>query len=200
MHPNTAFQTDDRALHEALIAQIGFGMIFVQTPDGPRVAHRPMASTGEGAVRFHLLKDDPLVRHLDGATALAVLNGPSAYVSPRWYEDRGSLPTWNYIALELEGRVRLLPDEELADLLGAIAARGEGLLGGSNPWQPGDVPPATWDAMFGAITGFELTIEQWRPTFKLSQNKSAEDRERVADALGEEGNAAMANMMRVLAP
>ena len=39
MHPNQAFRTEDRALMETLIDEIGFGMVFATTPDGPRVAH-----------------------------------------------------------------------------------------------------------------------------------------------------------------
>ena len=49
MHPNPLFRTDNRALCESLIADIGFGMIFAATPDGPRVAHTPLLSTGGGS-------------------------------------------------------------------------------------------------------------------------------------------------------
>ena len=99
MHPNSAFRVDDRELHETLIEQVGFGMIFADTPDGPRVAHTPIQSTGDGALHFHLVRGNALTRHLDGMTALAVINGPDAYVSPRWYADGGQVPTWNYVAL-----------------------------------------------------------------------------------------------------
>ena len=50
MHPNPTYHGEDRALHEALIDEIGFGMVFLTTPDGPRVAHTPLISTGDGAV------------------------------------------------------------------------------------------------------------------------------------------------------
>ena len=47
MHPNTLFRIDDRALLESLIGEIGFGMVFAETPDGPRVAHIPLVWSGE---------------------------------------------------------------------------------------------------------------------------------------------------------
>ena len=50
MHPNSAFRHDDRALLESLLDEIGFGMVFAPTPDGPRVAHVPLLWTGDGAV------------------------------------------------------------------------------------------------------------------------------------------------------
>ena len=199
MHPNTAFHHDDPALHEWLIAQIGFGMVFLQTPDGPRVAHTALVSTREGGIRFHLSNRNALTNHLDGATALVLVNGPHAYVSPRWFEDRGQLPTWNYISLELEGRVRKLEDGELADLLGAIGAFSEGRLSGDDPWRPDHVPGDLWNEQFRQITGFELAIEQRRMTTKLSQNKSEEDRARIADALENEGSPGVAAFMRGLA-
>ena len=87
--------------------------------------------------------------------------------------------------------------EGLADLLGALGKRNESKLGGANQWTPADVPPEDWASMFGAITGFELEVQHWRPTLKLSQNMSEEDRERIADALTEEGSGAIAQLMRM---
>ena len=72
MHPNRLFRTEDRDLLESLIEEIGFGMVFAQTPDGPRVAHVPLVSTGDGAVQFHLARANALTRHLAGTNALAM--------------------------------------------------------------------------------------------------------------------------------
>ena len=129
MHPNSLFRVDDRALLESLIEDIGFGMVFAETPDGPRVAHVPLVSTGEGVIHFHLARGNALTRHIAGRTALAVVNGPDAYVSPRWYTDRGQVPTWNYVALELEGPVRQLDYDGLHGLLEAIGERRTRTLG-----------------------------------------------------------------------
>jgi len=199
MHPNPLFRNDDRALHEALIAEIGFGMVFAQTPDGPRVAQTPIVSTGDGAVQFHLARANALTRHLEDTTALVTINGPDAYISPRWYADRASVPTWDYIALELEGPVRKIAREGLEALLHNIADRGEALVGADGRWTSGEVPAARWDALIGGITGFELEIKAWRPTLKLSQDKTAEDRARIAEALEAQGSPAMAQLIRTLA-
>ncbi len=199
MHPNPAFRTEDRALLEALIAQVGFGMVFAATPDGPRVAHTPLVSTGDGAVQFHLARANALTRHLPGANALAVVNGPDAYVSPRWYEAPGQVPTWNYVALELEGPVRRMEDEGLAALLEAIGKREEARVTGGRAWTPADVPRDYWDKLMRGIVGFEMEVRAWRPTFKLSQNKPAEERGRVVDALEAHGAPAVAALMRQFA-
>jgi len=198
MHPNPAFRHDDRALLEALIDEIGFGMVFAQTPDGPRVAHTPLLNTGDGAVQFHLARGNALTRHIDGTTALIVINGPDGYVSPRWYAAADQVPTWNYIALELEGRVRRMDQDGLQACLEALSARQEALVTGGEPWTMDKVSDDVRRRLMSAITGFELEVQAWRPTFKLSQNKDEAERERVIAGLEAQGSLAIAQLMRSL--
>ncbi|MBC7159433.1 MAG: FMN-binding negative transcriptional regulator [Porphyrobacter sp.] len=198
MHPDPTFRIDDRTLHEALIAQVGFGMVFAATPQGLRVGHTPLVPSGPDLVRFHLSSRNALTPHLAGSEALLLVNGPHAYVSPRWYPEPGEVPTWNYVALEMAGPVRTLDDGELEELLVAIGERHEARIEAGPAWEPAQVPQEDWDAMMGSITGFELAVEDWRPTFKLSQNKPVATRERVADALAAEGAPALAALMRRL--
>jgi len=200
MHPNPAFRSDDRALMEALVDEVGFGMVFATTPDGPRVAHTPLLSTGDGAVQFHLARANALVRHLDGMTALAVVNGPEGYVSARWYDDAEQVPTWNYVALELEGRVRRMSEEGLSGLLEGLSGRHEARILGGEPWTIDKLPAPKLQKLLAGIAGFEMEIQAWRPTLKLSQNKPAEERARVAAGLEAQGSRAIAQLLRTLAP
>ena len=200
MHPNSAFRSDDRDLFETLIDEVGFGMVFAATPDGPRVAHTPLLSSGDGAVQFHLARGNALTKHLDGTTALALVNGPDGYVSARWYDDPTQVPTWNYIALELEGRVRRMDDEGLLALLEGLSNRHESRIEQGTLWTMDKLPQAKLDGFLKAIVGFEMEVLAWRPTLKLSQNKPAEERARVIAGLEASGSAAIAQLMRTLAP
>ena len=197
MHPSPQFRHPDRALLETLIEQIGFGMVFATTPDGPRVAHVPLVSTGDGALQFHIARGNALTTHLDGMTVLAVINGPDGYVSPRWYSDQGQVPTWNYISLELEGRVRRMDSDGLLGHLESLSAREEARLAGA-PWTMDKSPADYLRKLLAGIVGFELEVLAWRETLKLSQNKPADERERVAAALEANGAAALATLMRNL--
>lgn len=199
MHPNPLFRSEDRALFETLIDEIGFGAVFMTTPDGPRVAHVPLLSTGDGAIQFHLARGNALTRWLDGGTALVVVDGPDAYVSPRWYDNRATVPTWDYVALELEGRVRKMDTDGLEGLLHALIERHEARIEGE-PWRAEETPAAMWSKLFGAIVGFEMEVLAWRPTLKLSQNKSPAERARIAEGLESAGAPALAQLMRTLAP
>lgn len=198
MHPNPLFRSEDRALFEALIDEIGFGMVFHTTPDGPRVAHVPLLSTGDGALQFHLARGNALTRHLDGATALVTVNGPDAYISPRWYDERDTVPTWDYVALEMEGRVRRMDDEGLEALLHAVIRKFEGRLEGEG-WSADESSEATWSRLFKGIVGFEMEVLAWRPTLKLSQKRTPAERERIATGLETSGSPALARLMRSLA-
>jgi transcriptional regulator len=198
MHPNPLFRTEDRALMEALIDEIGFGMVFLATPDGPRVAHTPLLSTGDGAVKFHLARSNALTRHLAGATALVTVNGPDGYVSPRWYANRDTVPTWDYVALELEGRVRRMADAELEVFLHAVISKHETRIGG-DAWRAEEASAKLWAGLFRGIVGFELEILAWRPTIKLSQKKAPEERATIAAGLEAAGSPALAQLMRTLA-
>jgi transcriptional regulator len=199
MHPNPAFRKEDKALFAALIGETGFGMVFLTTPDGPRVAHVPLLLTDAGTLRFHLALGNALTRHLDGAQALAVVNGPDGYISARWYSDPDQVPTWNYIALEMEGPVRRMDLEGLHALLEDVSAHHEARVAEGTPWTMDKMARIKRDRMMDMIVGFELTIEAWRPTLKLSQNKPAEERVRLIEGLKSEGKFALAELMERLA-
>lgn len=195
MHPNPRYRSGDRSLQEMLIDQVGFGMIFANTPNGPRVAHTPFVSTKDGAVQFHLSRGNALTQHLAGNIALATINGPDAYVSARWYADRNTVPTWNFIALELEGSVRRMEDEGTLAMLETLSQRHEDQTAGGIPWTMGELTPDRQKRLLAGIVGFEMEINEWRDTIKLSQDDSGQDRIAIATGLRENGSIAIAELM-----
>ncbi len=193
MHPASTFAWTDPAELRDFAGRTAFARIFAQTPDGPRIAHAPMLVTGD-TLRFHLANANALTGHLDGLTALAVFEGPNAYLSANWYADvRGAVPSWNYVAVEAEGAVRRLDHDALVDLLDLAAARLEPRVG--EDWTRAKMVPARFDAMTRAITAFELTPAAWRGTAKLSQNKGDEEFGRVLAGM-ERTAPTMADAMR----
>lgn len=197
MHPNTDYQTRGENVGKLLLDPIGFGMVFLTTPDGPRVAHTPLLLTGHGTVQFHLARGNPMTPHLDGSKALLVANGPHAYVSPRWYDNRATVPTWDYVALELEGQVRRMSDESLDTFLHVLIERCEALIPG-DPFVAEETRADTWNTLFNGIAGFEMTLQERRATVKLSQKKAPHERERIADGLERSGKRELANLYRVM--
>lgn len=204
MHPNPAFRPkgDDatkRALAEAVVREVGFAKLFLTTPDGPRVAHVPLFLTGDGAAQFHLARGNAITKYLPVSEALLLIDGPHGYVSPDWYgTGGGQVPTWNYVSVEMEGPVRRMDDDGLHALLDDLSAVYEATLAPKKPWTRDKMDPAYYDKLFSAIYGFEMEIRAWRPTFKLSQNKSLDERNLVIAALEQSGQKAIAQLMRNL--
>ncbi len=201
MHPDPSFRPNsdptggDGMLHR-LVNDIGFGMIFLTTPSGPRVAHVALRLSDGGGVQFHLARSNALTAHIAGQTALAVVNGPDAYISPDWYESDDQVPTWDYVSVEMEGPVRMMNAAGLTALLDDLSAENEARLAPKKPWTRDKMDAAKFQKMLGAIVGFELDVKAWRPTFKLSQNKSPAIRQKVTARLEELGQTAMADMIR----
>ena len=153
-------------------------------------------------VTGHIANVNPFARLVaSGAEVTAAFHGPDAYVSATIYEGPvEQVPTWNYVALELEGRVRRMDQDGLRALLDGLSARHEERIADGAPWTMDKMPESQLRQMMGAIVGFEMEVLAWRPTFKLSQNKPADERTRVAAGLEAEGSPAIAELMRKLVP
>ncbi|HEX8444497.1 MAG TPA: FMN-binding negative transcriptional regulator [Allosphingosinicella sp.] len=199
MHPNPKFRWQDREAMAVFVQQAGFGTLFAQTAAGPRAVQTPALLEGD-RLRFHIARGNAIHRHLAAgpAEALYVVSGADAYVSPDWYGMADRVPTWNYVAVELEGTVRSLDRAGLVEQLDDLSAEHEARLAPKRPWTRAKMSEARFEALLGAISGFEMEIADWRGTLKLGQDKPAQARAAVADALSERGDTRMAALMRTV--
>jgi transcriptional regulator len=200
MHPNRKFHIADREAMAGLVRELGFGILFVATAEGPRAVHVPVILDGE-RLRFHVSRNNLVHPALAaGGDALFVANGPHAYVSPDWYGLDDRVPTWNYVAVELEGPVRPLGLDQLVRLVDDLSAAQEARLAPKAPWTRDKMSPGRFEGLLKAIAGFEMQVAQWRGTAKIDQDKPEDVRARIADALAERGECEMAETMRKAAP
>lgn len=192
MHPNPRFRPGDEAAMVAQALAIGFAHIFADTPAGPMVAHAPLSEV-DGALRFHLARANRIVPHLAGARILASVAGPHGYISPNWYvAPTNQVPTWNYVAIEIDGIARALDEAGLRAQLDALADAHEPR---PDPWTLAKTDPVIVAKLLAAIVGFEIAVTAVRGTDKRSQNKPEADRERVVAGLRAQGNDALAAAM-----
>jgi transcriptional regulator len=202
MYIPSAFRADDRALLYDLIERHGFGTLVTVIDGTPFATHLPFLLDRErGLLLGHVARANPHWRALGGpAESLAIFQGPHGYVSPSWYATAPAVPTWNYAAVHVYGPARPLDDEaRLLDLLGRLVARYES--GRRRPWAM-DLPADYRKKMLHGIVGFEVPITRVEGKLKLSQNRPAEDRQRVIDELAAGGaeEQALAEFMRRFAP
>ena len=184
----------------ALAKDIGFGMLFLNTPDGPHVAHLPFVFLDDDRIGFHMARNNAIARYLDGAEALFVINGPDGYISPDYYGIPDQVPTWNYVAIELVGTVRKMDEAALIAQSDALSHHQESKLAPKPVWTRAKMADGMFEKMLRGIYGFEMHITTWRSTLKLGQNKADAVRIAAADGAGEAGNIAIADAMRNLAP
>ena len=175
MHPNAAFRWADEVAMRAFAADLAVAHLFAA--GGTAVAHAPILVRADGSLWFHLARGNALCAALtDGAPAVASLAEQGFYISANWYADSaGSVPTWNYRAVEVAGTVRRLSRAELVTQLDSLSALHEARA--CENWTRAKMEPARFEAMLGAIIGFALEQTDWRGTWKMSQNKSADVRE-----------------------
>jgi transcriptional regulator len=197
MHPDPAFRWEDRAGMRALVRELSLGALFCATPDGPRVAHVPVVWNDDDTLAFHVSRGNGIARHLDGATGLFVVQGPDGYISPDWYGlGADQVPTWNYVAVELEGRITRTGHDALVEQVDRVTAEHEQRLTPKAPWTRDKMDPARFDAMTRGIIGFTLTVQAWRGTLKLGQNKPEAARLAAADGVELAGRRGIAHWMR----
>ena len=198
MYIPSAFQeADPRALH-ALVQANGFGLLVTMAEGTPQASHLPMlldpTRGAQGSLFGHLASANPQWRSFDGKSpALAVFSGPHAYVSPRWYTETRNVPTWDYVAVHVRGEPRVI---ERRDLVRDLLRRTMALYECSFP-EPrcfDSIPADYTEALLGAIVAFELPITRIDGSRKLSQNKEARDRARIAEGLRATGDPSAARV------
>lgn len=199
MHPNPAFRQTDAETALAFARARGFGSLCVNGPAGPLIAHVPFLIEGQAAL-VHLARSNAIARADLPAPAVLSVLGPDAYVSPDWYGTPDQVPTWNYVAVHLRGRLEPMAAEALRPMLDDVSARFEAGLAPKRPWTTAKMTEGVMERMMRMILPFRLVIEGVESTFKLAQNKTAAQREGVIAALeaGDDGARALAALMRDL--
>ena len=196
MHPNRKFHIERREEMAVFVREVGFGAVVVQTDEGLRAVHVPVLLEGD-RLRFHVSKrNEAHSALLGGCEALFVATGAHAYVSADDYGLDDRVPTWSYVAVELNGTVRPLGEEELVRLLDDMSAEREARLAPKPPWTRAKMTPGRFEGLLKAITGLEMAVADWRGTRKIDQDKPEEVRARLVGALGRRGEAEMAAMIR----
>lgn len=179
----------------ALMRAHPLGLLVTHGADGLQANSIPfLVDAGpapRGTLVAHVARANPLWREADGTPVLVVFQGPQAYVSPGWYASKAEhgkvVPTWNYIMVQARGRLRAVDDAaRLHTLVSRLTATHE--AGRDKPWAVDDAPRDYIDATLKAIVGIEIEIEALAGKWKVSQNRSAADREGVAAGLTAQGH------------
>lgn len=216
-----------------LITGVKSSQEFLQCTHAPFVLDPPEEvgdSAPQGRLRAHIAKQNPQVNgmieelehkpnvlELDD-DILVVFNGRhDHYVTPKYYVDTKPdtgkvVPTWNYSAVQVYGKLSLFYDSrsseagkflarQINDLSRLTEQSIMGYTGGERPqpWKVSDAPDKYIELMLRNIVGIQIRIDKIQGKFKMSQEMRAGDREGVArgfEEMGGETGEAISSLVR----
>jgi transcriptional regulator len=160
---------------------------LVSILDGvPFASHVPVVVRRDGdnvTLHGHVARANPHWQAFGGGESLAIFTGPHAYVSPGNYDQRESVPTWNYIAVHAAGPVQPLHASgdraALEQEVRAMIRTFEGAY--EQQWD--SLSERYREGMLQGVVGFTISVTRLEGKAKLSQNRSAADQHRVSAAL-----------------
>lgn len=116
---------------------------------------------------------------------LAIFMEQHSYISSSWY-DHINVPTWNYIAVHIEGTTTIIEGDELQESLSNLVSKYEAKDGSG--FHINDMPPKMLEREMKGIVGFRMRIDKITASYKLSQNRHDKDYENIIVKLKEQGD------------
>jgi transcriptional regulator len=198
-------ETDLEVLH-GLIRAHPLGALVALGNDGLEANHIPFLVDSRaaacGVLHGHMARANPMWKSLAaGSRVLVIFQGAEGYITPSWYatkrENGKVVPTWNFVVVHAHGSVRVIDDAawlhgHLEQLTREHEARRE------QPWQVSDAPREFIEQNVAHLVGLEIPIARLEGKWKLSQNRSARDREGVVEGLRREGGDAALAMAELV--
>jgi transcriptional regulator len=183
MYIPKTFEFDNLAEKIAFMKQYSFAAIITSRDNIPMATHLPFFiddSSGKLVLSSHFARANEQARHIEGSTSLIIFSEPHAYISPVHYDKHESVPTWDYVSVHAYGTAKVLESEEskIKVLKEMIAFYDKSYIGQWN-----SLSDKFKTNMMKGIVAFEFEVTDLQGQKKLSQNKSVEERERIAEHL-----------------
>lgn len=189
-----------------LIRQHSLAALVTLGPDGFLANHIPLIVDPEpaplGTLRGHLSKANSQWKDsLPGVPALAIFQGPAAYITPSWYpsklETGNVVPTYNYVVVHAHGLLATFEDPALLERhLRKLTDAHEAAF--ADRWSIDDAPAGFIRDLLKGIVGIEIPIARLEGKWKLSQNRTLADRAGVVEGLTASANPAHQDMAELI--
>jgi transcriptional regulator len=187
----------------ALIEKSAIGVLITNGRSGLDANHIPFElnrSQGtHGVLHCHVSRKNPVWQDIaTGDEVLVVFRAADAYISPQWYpskqETHKQVPSWNYLVVNVHGRVTVRDDERYVR---GNVARLTRMHEASQPmpWKMTDAPEDYIETMLKGIVGLEIEITRLVGKVKLSQNKDVRDIRSAGETLKAQGHALIGDAM-----
>ena len=130
----------------------------------------------------HISKKNAHCKDLEKKSEVtAIFHGPHHYISPRYYKNHPSVPTWNYAVVHVTGRSEIIIDRKtIKSFLHELTAKHE--LKDRNKWEM-NMDDTFISNLIRSLVFFIVRVDKIEAKFKLSQNRSREDQKSVINEL-----------------
>lgn len=171
---------------------------FVSMHEGVPVAtHLPLyLSTDHQYLYGHFARANPQWKDIESQQVLAIFSGPHSYISSSWYETKDSVPTWNYVAVHVNGSIEFLKDEEEIRLsLHHLIDKYETP---NSTYDVNAVNSKYMNSLLKGIVPFKVRISSIEAASKLSQGHSKERQGLVMEELMKRNNGFDAEIAKLM--
>lgn len=185
IHPLNKWEDEPEIVD--FIRKNAFATLISQVDGKPWATHLPFVlgknKSGEPVLSGHLAKANQQWKSIsENEDVLVIFQGPHAYISSSWYNHE-NVPTWNYLAVHVSGKIRLIEGEELMDHLKSLTDIYE--EGRSNRVRVETMNKTYVAGQLRALVGFEIKIEEVKASAKLSQNRDDVNYHNIIEKLEE---------------
>jgi transcriptional regulator len=164
------------------IRENGFGILVNVVEGKPTATHIPLALSDNGTKLFgHMARANKQGKSFEAdEEVLAIFSGPHAYISSSWY-DHENVPTWNYIAIHVYGKIKIIEGEALYQSLKHLVDKYE--KHSEKPVSIETMSPEYVKRSMQGIIGIEITISNIEASYKLSQNRDQKNYQNIIHEL-----------------
>jgi transcriptional regulator len=191
MYVPKLFRNENLAEVRDFLHRYSFGIVVSQVEGRPFAAHIPLEldqnAAGQDVLTGHLSIANPIWKALSEyeGQVLAIFQGPNTYISSTWYNHE-NVPTWNYTAVHVYGKVRLQTADEVYISLKKMVDKYEAITGTGLKVE--NYSAGFMEKQMKGLVGFEIAIEEIQAAYKLSQNRDEESHANVVKALQASGD------------
>jgi transcriptional regulator len=183
-------RVEDRAEVLAFMRANNFALLVTGSGGSLHASHLPVMvqeRNRELVLDMHMARNNAQWQEFFDDEVLVVFAGPHAYVSPRWYEEKERVPTWNYAAVHAYGIPKMVLEKDRKH------KSQRALVAALDPqWLPSfdALSPKYVEGMLAGIVNFEIPVTRLETRWKLSQNRSRREQELIAAELGKSADSA----------
>ena len=174
MYIPNEFEINDRNEIINFIKENSFGMIISSADDGFQVTHVPLLiEDREGTLYLygHFAIANNHWKIANDRKVLAIFNGPHYYISPKWYRAKEAVPTWNYMTAYCEGHFNTIDNDKNVEILKKTLEYYE-----IDRDLEKKMEDPYYSKMSRGVKGFSIKIDKIYAKYKLSQNRTHDDR------------------------